>query len=86
MNLTRKQREFIDELLDLLRSKFPETRLIDLRESPESHNDIWIIVSAKDDEAYSDMIELAAERATDILVEYGYKFSVMPRVEDMATA
>lgn len=81
MSLTKKQRELIDELLEIIRAKFPETRLISIHSSPESDNDIWVNVSVPDDDTFLAISSLVSMRETDMLVETGYQITIMPRIE-----
>lgn len=86
MSLTKKQHELIDELLEIIRAKFPETRLLSIHSSPESDNDIWVNVSVPDDDGFLAISELVSMRETEMLVETGYQITVMPRIEALEAA
>lgn len=74
-----KQKELIDKLFCKTQEKFPEIQLINITESPEDPNDLWVNITApKDEEREIELREFASEMATDILLEYGYHISIMP--------
>jgi len=77
-----KQKELINELFEKVKQKYPETRLIKIMESPEDPRDLWIWVSAPDDEDREiELMEFASELETDILLDYGYSLSIMTMPE-----
>jgi hypothetical protein len=82
MNLTKKQHELIDELLEIIRTQFPESRLISLHPSPESDNDIWVNVSVPDDDTFLAVSRLVSMREAEMLMETGYQITVMPHIEE----
>ena len=45
MRINFKQQELIDGLVEALKEKFPEVRFVDVTESPENPNDLWINVT-----------------------------------------
>ena len=48
-------------------------------ESPENSNDLWINVTAPEDEDREiELMEFASDKEADILVDYGYRIAVMP--------
>ena len=74
-----KQEELIDKLLNQIRNKFPEVELISITESPEDPANLWINVTAPEDEDREiKLIEFASDKTTDILLNYGYHMLVMP--------
>lgn len=74
-----KQEELINRLMKQIREKFPETDLINITESPEDPETLWINVTAPDDEDRDmELIEFAGDKITDILLDYGYHMLVMP--------
>ncbi len=75
-----KQQELIDSLLQAVKQKFPEVELISVTESPEDPADLWVNVTAPSDEDREiELMEFAADKSTDILLDYGYQILIMPR-------
>jgi hypothetical protein len=74
-----KQEELIDELVNILIKKFPEVELIDITESPEDSESLWVNVTApKDEDKEIELRAFASDKTTDILIDYGYHILVMP--------
>jgi len=74
-----KQEELIQELLDTVKAKFPEVEFISVTESPEDPADLWVNVTAPEDEDREDeLMEFACDKTTDILIDYGYHMLIMP--------
>ncbi|MDM8516745.1 hypothetical protein QUF76_11135 [Desulfobacterales bacterium HSG16] len=74
-----KQQELIDDLMDRIKAKYPEVELIEIAESPEDPESLWVKVTAPDDEDREiEMRQFGNERAFDILLDYGYHMMVMP--------
>ena len=74
-----KQHELIEEFFRTIKKDFPEVELISVTESPEDPNDLWVNVTAPEDENREiAMIELAGNKTTDMLLDYGYYISIMP--------
>jgi len=79
MRINLKQKELVDGLVDVLKEKFPEVRFVDVTESPENPNDLWInVTKVKDEERFLELIDFFGEKSTDILMDYGYHMLVMP--------
>ncbi len=79
MRINFKQEELIEELMKTVRGKFPDVELIDVTESPEDSESLWINVTSPDDEDRKIALrEFAADKTTDILTDYGYHMLVMP--------
>ena len=87
--INTKQQELIHELLEMVRQRFPEVKLLSVTESPENSNDLWINVSAPEDEDREielmvsirkllNLKEFTSDKEADILVDYGYRIAVMP--------
>jgi hypothetical protein len=79
MRINSKQHELIEGLVSELNKKFPGVKFVDITESPENPNDLWINVTEPEDEDTE--IELTAffsEKSADILMDYGYHMLVMP--------
>jgi hypothetical protein len=75
-----KQQELIDRLLLSVREKYPEVEFINVTESPEDPADLWINVTAPEDEDREiERSEFTSQLSTDILQDYGYLILVMPR-------
>jgi hypothetical protein len=75
-----KQKEIIQRLFNTVKEKFPEIEFISVTEGPENPADYWINITAPADEEREDeLIEFAGDKGTDILLDYGYYFLVMPR-------
>ena len=80
MRINFKQEELIEKLMDDIRQEFPEVELIDVTESPEGHETLWINMTAPEDEDREIKLRrFGSEKATDILLDYGYHMLVMPR-------
>ncbi len=82
-----KQEELIQDLMSQIKERYPEVDLIGVLESPESRSSLWVEVTAPEDEDREiEMSEFAADKVSDILLDYGYHMLVMPsrRVGDPA--
>jgi hypothetical protein len=74
-----KQEELIQGLVRKIKKRYPEVELVTVVESPEDPETLWIRVSAPEDEDREiEMREFASDKATDILMDYGYHMLVMP--------
>jgi len=74
-----KQQELIEEFFQILKAGFPEIELINVTPSPEDPNDLWInIAGPQDEDREFEMMDIASERAADILQDHGYLILVMP--------
>jgi hypothetical protein len=74
-----KQEELIEEMIRHVQEKFPEIRLVEISESPEDPQDLWVRVTAPEDEDRKlELISFACEKSMDILLEYGYHILIMP--------
>lgn len=83
MRLNHKQAELIAQLAKEIEGKFPEVKFVEVGPSPESENTLWLDFTKPDDEErLAALIEYASERTTDILLDYGYHFVVLPVVEN----
>lgn len=75
-----KQQELAEKLFASLRAEFPEIELISFEESPPGGADIWVNITAPEDEDWEiELIESAGIKTTDILLDYGYYISIMTR-------
>jgi len=72
-----KQRELSKMLYDRLKHQFPEIDLVDIAESSENPNHIWVNVIMPDDEDREIALrEAASEISTEILLDYGYPITI----------
>jgi len=79
MRINFKQEELIEGLMKTVRDRYPEIKLINVTESPEDSESLWINVTAPEDEDREiELREFAADKTTDILTDYGYHMLVMP--------
>ncbi len=80
MRINFKQEELIRKLIRTIRRKFPEVRLIDVTESPEGPETLWINITAPEDEDREiELRRFGSDKAMDILLDYGYHMLIMPR-------
>jgi len=76
-----KQQELIDSLLKALKKNFSDVKFVDITESPENPDDLWIrVTDPEDDEKQLRLIKYFSRKTTDILMDYGYHILVMPIV------
>ncbi len=76
--ITKKQETLAQELYQSLKEKFPEIEPIGLIESPADPDSTWLNIVVPDDEDREiEILEFAAEQATDILLDQDEHFSVM---------
>ena len=79
VHLNFKQEELIEELLAIIKKNYPESDLIEITESSENPQTLWIKITApKDLDKKIALSEFAADKCTDILCDYGYHMLVMP--------
>ncbi len=79
MRINSKQQELIQGLVEDLNRHFPDVEFVDITESPENPNDLWINVTEPgDDDREIELIEFFGEKSADILMDYGYHMLVMP--------
>ncbi|CAN2040992.1 conserved hypothetical protein [Candidatus Magnetomoraceae bacterium gMMP-15] len=77
-----KQEELIEKLINQIKEKFPEIDLINITESPEDPESLWINLTAPDDEDREiELREFSSDKVADILLDYGYHMLVMPTRE-----
>lgn len=71
-----------------VKEKFPEVEFIEVTESPEDPDDLWInVTTPADEDRETALIKFSGEQATNILLDYGYHILIMPRsVESLATS
>jgi hypothetical protein len=75
--INAKQIELGRLLFDKLKQKFPELEMVDMTESYEDPNHLWVNVLLPEDEEREIAIrEMASEISMDILLEYGYHITI----------
>ncbi|MBF0099344.1 MAG: hypothetical protein HQK77_00400 [Desulfobacterales bacterium] len=83
MKINFKQEELITKLIDCIREKYPGVSLIDVTESPEDTETLWINITAPESEEMKIAVrEFGSDKATDILLDYGYHMLIMPTQQD----
>ncbi len=79
MKINYKQQQLIDSLFNQVKEKYPEIIYKDLECSPDDPEHIWINVIADiDEDDEIKLMDYSAELETDILMDYGYRISIMP--------
>jgi hypothetical protein len=79
MRINIKQQQLMDELFNKVKERYPEIVFKDLQECPDDPEHIWInVIADMDEDREIEMRMFASELATDILIDYGYDFSIMP--------
>ncbi len=73
-----KQKELIQNFFKEMQQKFPETEFVSVTESPENPSDLWINITALEDEnREEELIAFASDKTSDILLDYGYYITIM---------
>ena len=74
-----KQQELIQGLIEDLNKYFPDVKFVDITESPENPDDLWVNVTRpKDDDREIELTDFFSDKTADILMDYGYHMLVMP--------
>ena len=69
--MNAKQKELINDLYTETKKQFPNIDLINISESPENPEEIWInVTSPLNDQVEYDLISFTSEKSTDILLNY----------------
>ena len=77
--INAQQQSLIDQLFETIKEKFSEIELINITESPEDPNDVWVnVTEPKNEDREIELIEFASDKAMDILLDYDYHISIMP--------
>jgi hypothetical protein len=85
--LNPKQQELAEHLLQTVKSRYPEIEFLNLQRSPDDRNHIWLNVNAPmNEDREIELISYTAELCTNILLDYGYAFSVMPENPTLVVA
>ena len=75
-----KQKELIQNFFREMQQQFPETEFVSVTEGPENPADLWINITALEDEdREEELIAFASDRTSDILLDYGYYITIMTR-------
>lgn len=75
--LDSKQKELSKNLYNELKTRFPEIGLVEIVESPFEEGEVWMrVIPPLDSQKESQFSHVAAEMATDILVDYGYNILI----------
>ncbi len=73
-----RQQELIETFVSEVEGRFPDVKFVDVTESPENPNDLWINVTrVGDEDRLIELIDFCSEKSTDILMDYGYHMLVM---------
>jgi hypothetical protein len=73
-----RQQELIETFVSAVEGRFPDVKFVDVTESPENPNDLWINVTrVGDEDRLIELIDFCSEKSTDILMDYGYHMLVM---------
>ena len=79
MRINFKQEQLIEEFQDDLKKHFPDVRFVEVTESCENPNDLWIhVIRPEDDDREIELTEFFGEKTMDILENYGYHMLIMP--------
>lgn len=74
-----KQIELSNMLFEKLKRRIPEIEFDGITEAADNPNRIWVnIVMPEDEDRQIELLGLAAEISTDILLDYGYSISIIP--------
>jgi len=79
MRINSKQEQLIEEFQDDLKKHFPDVSFVEVTESWENPNDLWIHVTCPEDEDREiELVEFFGEKTMDVLEDYGYHMLIMP--------
>jgi mitochondrial fission protein ELM1 len=82
-----KQQELSEMLCDKLKKKFSDLEFVDIMESPENPNHIWVnIIMPEDDEKQLAIYKQAGKISTDILMKYGYMILISAAAREEKSA
>ncbi len=75
--INTKCMEFGQRIFKQLKEQFPELKMVNMTESAENHDHIWVnIVMPDDAEREISVRERASELSMDILLDHGYHITV----------
>ncbi|NUO83134.1 hypothetical protein HUU05_23940, partial [candidate division KSB1 bacterium] len=73
------QQEIVDNYVKELQKHFPEIEVIEVVESPEGKDTLWILVTnPQSEEREIELFEFKGKKGIDILDDYGYHILVQP--------
>lgn len=73
-----RQQELIENFVNDVEKRFPDVKFVDVTESPENPNDLWInVTKVGDEDRLIELIDFCSEKSIDILMDYGYHMLVM---------
>ncbi len=79
MRINSKQERLIEEFQDDLKKHFPDVSFVEVTESWENPNDLWIHVTCPEDEDREiELTEFFGGKTMDVLEDYGYHMLIMP--------
>lgn len=83
--LNFKEKELSNNLFNKLKEQFPAIELVEIIENCFDDGDVWMrVIPPLDRQERNQFSELAADLATDTLIEYGYDI-VITYASDPAT-
>jgi hypothetical protein len=83
MRLNFRQQELVEEFVKAVEDKFPEVKFLEVSESPEDPDDVWVNVTRPaSDERMIELLKYCGGKSTDILMDYGYGILVMPLISE----
>jgi len=79
MRINSKQEQLIEEFQDDLKKHFPDVSFVEVSESCENPNDLWIhVTSPEDEDREIELVEFFGEKTMNVLLDYGYHMLIMP--------
>jgi hypothetical protein len=87
MRINIKQKQLIDELFNKVKNKYPGIVLKNLETSPDDQEHIWVnVITDLDKDEVIEMRQYASQLEVDILMDYGYMISIMPKNPNLVFA
>jgi len=84
MKLNIKQQELINDILKEAKNKYPVIEFVDLSTNPDDPEHIWVNVEGDmEEEQMLEFFDFAAELDINILLDYGYKITLMLENPDL---
>jgi hypothetical protein len=75
-----RQKQLAEELFEKTKKRYPEISFLNITNSPEDPNDLWVNVFAPmSEDKEIKMGEYSAKLTTKILMKYGYLILLMSR-------
>lgn len=82
MTMNVRQEELLHEYIRNILEHFPSVRVLDYHGSPYSDGEIWVEVAVPDEETVLTLGEFTPKEEMQILVNYGYSFSLLPHIAE----